>query len=148
MDNMYLATIDNPNVYGLGCNFNAYGFYLGGKRTYWGLPNNPDYEMGAWVGSVCDTLTGNLTLTQPMRESMLNVYPNPVEHNLWVGYTVPAIKNVEIVILDVLGNEIIRRQLPPNSSEVVLDVKKLSNGVYFIQVVTDKEKLNGKFVKQ
>ncbi|MBE7510779.1 MAG: hypothetical protein HS118_11435 [Bacteroidia bacterium] len=57
---MYLGVVNNPNVKGLGCNFNNFGFYLGGKRSYWGLPNNPDYELGALAGSGCDTLT-NLT---------------------------------------------------------------------------------------
>jgi hypothetical protein len=48
-------------VLGAACDFQLFNFNLGGYRAYWGLPNNPDYELGAWVGSPCDTLTTNLT---------------------------------------------------------------------------------------
>ena len=56
--NMNLSVINDPDQPGLACNFQPYSFYLGGKRTYYGLPNNPDYEMGPLAGSSCDTLTG------------------------------------------------------------------------------------------
>ncbi len=59
--NTHLSVISYPDSLGLACDFQPFSFYLGGARTYYGLPNNPDYELGAWVGSPCDTLTTNLT---------------------------------------------------------------------------------------
>jgi hypothetical protein len=55
--NMNLGVINFPDSAGAACNFQPFSFYLGGKRTYIGLPNNPDYNLGRLVGSVCDTLT-------------------------------------------------------------------------------------------
>lgn len=58
LGNENLGVINLPDSPGLACNFQPWSFYLGGKRTYWGLPNNPDYELGPVTGSICDTLTG------------------------------------------------------------------------------------------
>lgn len=55
--NENLGVINYPDSLGAACNFQPFSFYLGGKRTYYGLPNNPDYGLGALVGSPCDTLT-------------------------------------------------------------------------------------------
>ena len=44
--NENLGVVNNPDVVGSGCNFVPFSFYLGGKRTYYALPNNPDYELG------------------------------------------------------------------------------------------------------
>jgi hypothetical protein len=56
LENMNLSVINSPDSAGLACNFQPWSFYLGGKRTYWGLPNNPDYDLPALAGSLCDTL--------------------------------------------------------------------------------------------
>ncbi|MFZ7116414.1 MAG: hypothetical protein ACO1G9_13620, partial [Bacteroidota bacterium] len=61
-ENMNLSVINDPVVIGSGCNFSLYSYYLGGKRTYWGLPNNPDYGLGPVVGSLCDTIN---TVVEP-----------------------------------------------------------------------------------
>ena len=55
--NENLGVINNPDVVGNGCNFSPFSFYLGGKRTYYGLPNNPDYNLGPLASSICDTIT-------------------------------------------------------------------------------------------
>ncbi|MBL7928720.1 MAG: hypothetical protein JNL47_04465, partial [Bacteroidia bacterium] len=56
--NMYLSVINYPDSLGSACGYAPFSFYLGGKRTYYGLPNNPDYELPTLAGSPCDTLTG------------------------------------------------------------------------------------------
>jgi hypothetical protein len=55
-ENMNLSVINLPDSAGLACDFQPWSFHLGGKRTYWGLPNNPDYDLPALAGSPCDTL--------------------------------------------------------------------------------------------
>ncbi|MBL0341878.1 MAG: hypothetical protein IPP71_13625 [Bacteroidetes bacterium] len=49
MYNMNLSVINQPDSLGATCDFQPYSFYLGGKRTYVGLPNNPDYELGPLI---------------------------------------------------------------------------------------------------
>ncbi|MBK7967055.1 MAG: hypothetical protein IPK10_18475 [Bacteroidetes bacterium] len=55
--NNNLSVINYPDSLGAACDFQPFSFNLGTGRSYFGLPNNPDYELGPWVGSPCDTLT-------------------------------------------------------------------------------------------
>ncbi|MBL0341881.1 MAG: hypothetical protein IPP71_13640 [Bacteroidetes bacterium] len=48
---MTLSVINYPDSLGTACGYSPFSFYLGGKRTYYGLPNNPDYDMPAIAGS-------------------------------------------------------------------------------------------------
>ena len=75
-ENMNLSVINDPDVIGAGCNFSLYSFNLGGKRTYWGLPNNPDYSLGPVWGSVCDTVLSN-TDALSYSFSEVNVFYHP-----------------------------------------------------------------------
>jgi len=73
MYNMNLSVINSPDSLGAACDFQPYSFYLGGKRTYLGLPNNPDYDMPALAGSPCDTLTGITEHPLPANQATLFV---------------------------------------------------------------------------
>jgi len=50
--NNNISVINYPDSAGAACKFLPYSFNLGSHKTYWGLPNNPNYELGKWVGSV------------------------------------------------------------------------------------------------
>ena len=156
MYNMNLSVINQPDSLGAACNFQPYSFYLGGKRTYWGLPNNPDYDMPALAGSPCDTLTG------------LNPGPLPKERGAelfltWVGswqklfVNAQGLKgrNVTVEVVDVSGKNLSGcchaevRGISQNSyftKDIFLP--NLSAGVYIVRLKTEKEVLAKKFVKQ
>ncbi len=131
---MYLATIENPNIIGNGCNFNPYGFYLGGKRAYLGLPNNPEYEMGAWAGSGCDTLTV-LTPNPSPKERGVTAVPNPARDKLTVQLPSEPDKT-EAILTDVTGKTVLRQRL--KNKQTKIDVSKLATGFYLLKI-TDKE---------
>ncbi len=150
--NMYLATIDSPNVDGPGCHFDQYGFYLGGKRSYWGLPNNPNYEMGAWQGSVCDTL---LSLNpSPQERETLSASLTAFYHTSWQKLFVNAQnikgKNCLLQIFDVQGKLIYsnKKQTVPPYYTHEINCEGFSRGIYFVELQTEKEKLQCKFIKQ
>ncbi|MBL0341083.1 MAG: hypothetical protein IPP71_09240 [Bacteroidetes bacterium] len=77
MENMNLSVINSPDSAGTACDFQPWSFYLGGKRTYLGLPNNPDYDMPALSGSPCDTLVGINEAILQTQQSTLSVYYSP-----------------------------------------------------------------------
>ncbi len=54
--NTNLTVIQNPDVYGIGCNIQPYSFYLNGMKCLSGLPNMVNYNLGALIGSPCDTI--------------------------------------------------------------------------------------------
>lgn len=156
MYNMNLSVINQPDSLGAACDFQPYSFYLGGKRTYWGLPNNPDYDMPALAGSPCDTLTG------------LNPGPLPKERGAelfltWVGswqklfVNAQGLKgrNVTVEVVDVSGKNLSGcchaevRGISQNSyftKDIFLP--NLSAGVYIVRLKTEKEVLAKKFVKE
>ena len=55
--NTHLSVINSPDSAGLACDYQAFSVPLPGCRTYLGLPNNPDWNLGVIAGSICDTLT-------------------------------------------------------------------------------------------
>jgi hypothetical protein len=148
-ENMNLSVINNPNALGAACNFAPLSFYLGGKRTYYGLPNNPDYNMGAWVGSPCDTLSA-ISQEQGVRSSELKVF----YHSGWQKAFVNAMglkgKTYLLRMYDTLGNELFKETGTLNSEYFTKDLNcaAFSNGMYILSLQTEREKLICKFVKQ
>lgn len=42
--NMHLGVIEYPDSAGAACAFDRFGYYLGGKKNFYGLPNIPQFE--------------------------------------------------------------------------------------------------------
>lgn len=148
--NTNLSVINNPDNGGVGCNFQPYSFSLGGNRSYFGLPNNPDYEMPALAGSPCDTITSLFSASsETINAALLFSYVNNWE-KLFVNAQHLKGKNCVLQLIDVSGKVVFSTQkktLPPYFTADV-DCGKLRNGVYFVRLVTDEEMLVGRFVKQ
>jgi hypothetical protein len=72
----YLSVINEPDSIGVACDFQPFSFYLDGKRVYLGFPNNPNYDLPALGGSICDTLGYPNTVDEISEEKWL-AYPNP-----------------------------------------------------------------------
>ncbi|MBL0050574.1 MAG: hypothetical protein IPP29_03155 [Bacteroidetes bacterium] len=105
MYNMNLSVINSPDSLGAACNLQPYSFYLGGKRTYFGFPNNPDYFLGPKVGSTCDTLS---TFTQAAHNVVIsNLFPNPNNGTFTVNYFLQTGKTGELKILVLMGKKYI-----------------------------------------
>ena len=72
-----------------------------------------------------------------------NVYPNPVNDRLYIE-TEAEVK--EVVVYDVYGR---RQQTTDNGQQTLsIDVANLSNGVYFVKVVTENGEVVKRFVKE
>ena len=127
MYNMNLSVINQPDSLGTACDFQPYSFYLGGKRTYLGLPNNPDYELEAVAGSVCDTLTG--IAPSPLERGGVRIFPNPANSTLYVS-GMPEGKN-EIEVYDIYGRLLLKKNASAAGS---IDVSSLSDGVYNLRI--------------
>ena len=138
-ENMNLSVINDPDIQGQGCNFSLFSFNLGGKRTYWGLPNNPDYELGALWGSSCDSLTNGLY--EP-KEPELKIYPNPFEDEISIHSVSPL--SGELTIRDELGRIVFKERFTENKT---FNLSFLPEGIYFFSIETEKKVFKEKFVK-
>ena len=131
-ENMNLSVINNPDVVGSGCNFSLYSFNLGGKRCYWGLPNNPDYDLGHVVGSVCDSLSS--AVNEIKFENVFDLFPNPACDHFTLSLTAPLNSGSLIVITDQLGKIIRRVNININSTSYEINTADIMQGIYFVSI--------------
>ena len=74
----------------------------------------------------------------------LSVYPNPVSDRLYIETETEV---EEVIVYDIFG----RRQVtetPSRQGNVTVDVSSLSNGVYFVKVVTENGEIVKRFIKK
>jgi hypothetical protein len=148
--NSNLSVINSPDSLGLGCDFQPFSFSLGGARTYSGLPNNPDYELGAWVGSPCDTLSVGLNPNPAPEASWMQAWYNHEWDMIHVNASKLQGKNGVLRLFDLEGRLVFEKQAEIISGgyfTTEINMSGLANGVYMVNLVTEHEKISGKVGK-
>ena len=150
--NSNLSVINSPDSLGLACDFQPFSFSLGGARTYAGLPNNPDYELGAWVGSPCDTLSTGLTPNPSPGErgAWMQAWYNPEWDMIHVNASKLQGKKGVLRLLDIEGRIVFEKPAEVVSGgyfTTEIYMNDLSSGVYVVHLVTDRETLSFKVGK-
>ncbi|MCB9021378.1 MAG: hypothetical protein H6548_04595 [Chitinophagales bacterium] len=112
--NMYLHAITEPELTGLLCNVQENYLQLatepGGMRTLGGLPNMPNYALGALAGSPCDTLNETNSVAE-VTSPPFKGYPNPVQDHLHIDNPLPT--TCQAVVYNAMGQEVERFDLDP-----------------------------------
>ncbi|MBP9084428.1 MAG: hypothetical protein KBH11_15215, partial [Bacteroidia bacterium] len=101
--NMNLSVINYPDSLGSACNYTPYSFYLGGTRTHYGLPNNPDYDLPAHAGSPCDTLVSQNELAGAVAIGSLHVYYHPAWEKAFINASNLKGKTGKLLVYDMQG---------------------------------------------
>ena len=140
LDN-YLMTINNPNTIGITCNLLPFGLYLNGRKSYGGLPNMPNYNLGRLIGSPCDTLTGIIEITT---ENSIALYPNPATDKVIVS---SQQKINYYTLTNATGAIVQEKKIKPQTS-FEINVKELSSGVYLLKLWSDKSFVVVKVLKE
>ncbi len=150
--NSNLSVINYPDSSGTACDFQPFSFYLNGSRTYFGLPNNPDYELGAWVGSPCDTLTTNLTPnpSPEARGAWMQAWYNHEWNMIHVNAAQLKGKKGVLRLFDMEGRIVFEKP-----AEVIaggyytteINMENLASGVYVMNLVTEQDKISSKVGK-
>jgi hypothetical protein len=148
--NTHLSVINQPDSLGLACDFQPFSFYLGGARTYYGLPNNPDYELGAWVGSPCDTLTVGQAENDGKEDVFFQAWYNPEWNMIHVNASKLKGKSGVLRLFDVEGRVVYERKVEVIAggyftTEIVMN--EIAAGVYIVSLSTEKDKVQGKVLK-
>jgi hypothetical protein len=142
--NENLSVINSPDSLGAACDYQPFSFYLGGKRTYYGLPNNPKYDLGALTGSVCDSLTSGV-VQQVSNSIKGRLYPNPASDKIIYQCNLKNAQHVELLLTNAMDDAVLRKKLTDEKTELV--IHHLPPGIYFYRVVADGKVLdNGKVV--
>ena len=150
--NNNLSVINYPDSLGAACDFQPFSLNLGAGRTYFGLPNNPDYELGAWVGSPCDTLTTNLTPnpSPEARGAWMQAWYNHEWDMIHVNASKLQGKKGVLRLFDIEGRVVFEKQAEVISGgyfTTEVNMSGLANGVYMVNLVTEKEKISSKIGK-
>ncbi|MEO8146281.1 MAG: T9SS type A sorting domain-containing protein [Bacteroidia bacterium] len=155
--NTYLGVINAPDSLGDSCNFQPYSFYLGGNRSYAGLPNNPDYDLPRDSGSVCDTIqwTGIQSPAVLQGGVLFVTYVNSwdklfinAQHLKGSTYTLRVTDITGRLVFKEKGSASAALNMPGNGYFTKdLDCSGFSNGMYIINLTTNKEMLSQKFIK-
>jgi hypothetical protein len=136
LNNLYLHSITEPELIGVACNVQENYLQLasepGGMRTRSGLPNMPNYALGALQGSPCDTLDTANSVIEDL-QSDFQVYPNPVYE--YININNPFTTACETVVYNVTGQEVARLVL--TSGVQTLNAQNWPNGIY--QLVIQKQ---------
>lgn len=127
--NQYLGVIENPNVSGLGCNFNDSAIYLNGKIASMGLPNFIDsYDYSNTIFN-CDTTE----IQEQGIQSEILLYPNPTTGEFQIESNKYFIGSV--IVYNVIGVKVYEKTVNSNETTINLNVP---DGVYFVQVVCEE----------
>lgn len=122
-----------------------FNFEGGGGNNFY-LDNINIYEGGSSDDLV--TGTSGVGLNELAKIEALNIYPNPTDDELNVGFNVQTSQKVVVLIKDLTGKvaqrQFINAQI--GSNLVVLDTQKLAAGVYFIEIETNGFKEVRQFV--
>lgn len=128
-----LHRISNPDGFGLTCNLETKFPLL--RSGSFGLPNFPNYRLGALTGSACDTLgVGIKELSAPIE---ILLQPNPASTYVEIDYGfLPWQSKSEAVlqIHNLLGEKVYSMPLPQYSGKQIIDISKFAAGVYFVGV--------------
>ena len=147
--NENLSYISFPDSLGAACDFHPFSFYLGGKRTYYGLPNNPNYELGPIVNSVCDTVT-SVTPILIEQKPELNIFYHSSWQTAFINASGLKGLHLQLIVMDISGRILYNEKGETRNGYFTKDLSlsSFAAGMYLITIFTEKEKLTGKFVKE
>jgi len=93
------------------------------------------------AGVSFSTNCGSLGINEHVNNINLSIYPNPTSDNL----TIDTEDNIEsIIIVDIMGKQV--KTFIPTANTI--DVSSLVKGIYFLQVKTENEIFNNRFIKR
>ena len=149
-----ISVVNFPDSLGTACNFQPFSFNLGGHKAYYGLPNNPNYELKADSGSICDTVHVGLQELFSATSNLF-VYYNPEWKIAFINANKLKGNNYHLILYDITGREIFHESgtldSSPNKTRDFtrdLQMNGYADGMYLISLFTEKEKLVKKFLKQ
>ncbi len=137
--------INFPDSAGLACDLQQHSVHLPGFSA--SLPNHPNYFLGPIPGSVCDSLASDIPIISSAVQSFY-VFPNPARDVFYITHK----KSERIKLLRVI-NSLGQEQKTDYSSisngeYLEINIFNLSSGIYFLEMLTEKQRIVKKFVKE
>jgi hypothetical protein len=141
-----IHVINYPDSVGAACGFCQHCIHLPALNNFT-IPNHPNYFLGPLVGSVCDTL--HIGIDDVLHtDNTFNLFPNPANRLVYVTQKANEVIRF-IEVFNALGQKMnIKYSTIKNNEYIEVNVQSLLTGVYFMNIVTDKEKVVRKFIRE
>ena len=101
---------------------------------------NSDPQKGYGILNFGKAWNTTLAAANPVNKGMLQIYPNPVLKSFTIKTDQ---KIISVELYDTLG-----RKVQSMKNEKVNNIERLSSGVYFVKVQTDKNQYIEKIIKE
>jgi hypothetical protein len=139
-----MSYIDKPNERGAACAFTPLGF----RQNITNLaipPNMPNYALGRWLNSPCDSLYKPPPPPIPLA---WQVYPNPTTDMLYINVPDSSIAQLNISIHNTAGQRVMMRDIAvSNTYKAEINIAHLAKGVYYLRVQHGIKRFTTKVVK-
>ncbi|HAN38056.1 MAG TPA: hypothetical protein DCQ29_04060 [Chitinophagaceae bacterium] len=107
------------------------------------------YRIKAVAQNDKTTLSAVVMVQQVQQNIVLQLYPNPVQHTLQVSFTKPINNNVQVVVVNANGAQVMMLPTVQVANQLQLPVATLPAGAYHLQIqLPDGTTASGMFVKQ
>ncbi|MCX6274432.1 MAG: T9SS type A sorting domain-containing protein, partial [Bacteroidetes bacterium] len=144
-----LHYIEYPDSLGTACSIIQNSFVTPNPNTFC-FPNYANYELGADIGSICDTLLYiSLNEIQAAEKEKLNIFYHPAWQTAFINASGIQGKNYSLSIFDITGKQLFYEQGKISSQYFTKDLHcNFANGIYIVSFSTDREKLISRFIIQ
>lgn len=138
-----LHYIDEPDSAGLACDVIQNTFAI--SSTNHTVPTYPNYDLGRWVGSPCDTLVG---VNENEQDNYpIKVFPNPASDFITINYKILPNETAQFVLYNTMGEIVNKKNLFGSFKSLLVHTNNLRNGVYSWSVFFKNRKTqSGKLV--
>lgn len=139
-NNTSLSVINNPNIFGVGCNYQNEQVSLAGNNGSYSLPSFiAGYNYSNTIAN-CNiaSFTGEVQSVSP------RIYPNPFSNQL--TFALVGNKQTTVSLYNFIGQQVLQQTL---TSTTTINTVQLADGIYFYELRDNKGVIRtGKVVKQ
>ena len=123
--------------------------YRGQART-WCDPSGGMYKSSSWTPLIFWTQPTSIRVDGGTAINNLDVYPNPSRDIFNVKFTSEDIQDLEVRIINVIGEVVYTENLEEFVGEYTkqVDLATYTKGVYFLEITTDNGVINKKLILQ
>lgn len=89
-------------------------------------------------------------LIDEANEWQINTFPNPVENNLQIQFTITKEENISIGLYDMQGKRVLQKplgQLNSGTYQESMDLNEIQAGIYFCRIEGRKKSVTKKIIK-
>jgi len=131
---LYIGRINNPNLLWPGCSYDSTAVRTYSRGNKGDLMNIVNFDLGAWVGSPCDTLT-TTAITEPEGIIKLRIFPNPTNDKLNISWPVQG--GYSWALKSLAGSTLMSGT--QQTGNATISTATLPVGMYFLEVHSAKE---------